>query len=270
MYRPEIILEGAKNARDLGGMELPGGRIKPHRLIRSGMLARISDSDVECLRGIGLRTVIDFRTAAERAQKPDRVIPGVNYVNCMLLQDKTEGVTRDVPETLEEEAARTVAMARRLMARDPDGRAQMRSLYPILVTDEHSVANYRRFFELLLEHEQGALLYHCTMGKDRVGTATALLLTALSADRETIMHDYLITAERCADGTAALLDRCRAFTDSEAELEFIYRLDTVEDSFLNAMFQTLDAVYGGAECFLTDVMLLDGEKREKLRQLYLE
>lgn len=270
MYEPEIILNGAKNARDLGGIEIGGKRFKHGRIIRSGMLARISDRDVEYLQSIDLRMVVDFRTKAERCQKPDRIVPGADYVNCMLLRDQTEGVTRDKPETLEEEAQRTVAMARRLMAHDPDGRVQMRSLYPILVTDENAVNNYRYFFELLLAHEEGALLYHCTMGKDRVGIATALLLSALGAERETIMHDYLITAQRCADGTRALIERCRSITEDAAELEFIYHLDTVEESFLDAMFETLDTLYGGTEAFLTNQMGLDEAKREKLKRLYLE
>ena len=92
-------------------------------------------------------------------------------------------------------------MAQRLMARDPDGAAQMRSLYPIMVSVEHSVQHYRKFFEILLRHEEGALLYHCTMGKDRVGTATALILSALGVPRETIYADYLIRA------TAVLRER---------------------------------------------------------------
>lgn len=270
MYEPKIILEGAKNARDLGGIEIGSRKFKHGRVIRSGMLARISDRDIEYLQSVGLRTVVDFRTKAERCQKPDKIVPGADYVNCMLLRDQTDGVTRDKPETLEEEAQRTVAMARRLMAHDPDGRAQMRSLYPILVTDENAVSNYRFFFELLLAHEEGALLYHCTMGKDRVGIATALLLSALGADRETIMRDYMITAQRCAEGTKALIERCRSITEDEAELEFIYHLDTVEEGFLTTMFETLDERYGGTEAFLTNQMGLDDSKRERLRYLYLE
>lgn len=40
MYAPEIILSGAPNARDLGGIETIDGRVlRPGRLIRSGMLA---------------------------------------------------------------------------------------------------------------------------------------------------------------------------------------------------------------------------------------
>ena len=144
MYSPEIILSGAPNARDLGGIETIDGRVlRPGRLIRSGMLSRLDDNDISYLKNAGLRTVVDFRTTAERLQKPDRLPEGVEYIICPMLEDKTEGITRDKPETEDEEAQRTVKMARRLMERGPDAAAQMRSLYPILVTLEHSVLHYR-------------------------------------------------------------------------------------------------------------------------------
>ncbi len=271
MYDPEKILTGAPNARDLGGIEtMDGRRIKPNRLIRSGMLARLTDEDVEYLKFAGLKTVVDFRTSAERVQKPDRVIDGAEYIVCPMLEDKTDGITRDKPESEDEEAQRTLKMARRLMEHDPDGVRQMRSLYPILVTLDHSLEHYRRFFEILLKHEDGALLYHCTMGKDRVGTATALLLTALGVPREGIVADYMITRERCAPGTQRLLNNCRKFTDDEAVLEFVYRLDTVQEDFIAATFETIDEVHGGMDRFLRDKMGLDAAAIERLKLLYLE
>lgn len=271
MYDPEKILTGAPNARDLGGIEtMDGRRIKPNRLIRSGMLARLTDEDVEYLKSAGLKTIVDFRTSAERVQKPDRVIDGAEYIVCPMLEDKTEGITRDKPESEDEEAQRTLKMARRLMEHDPDGVRQMRSLYPILVTLDHSLEHYRRFFEILLKHEDGALLYHCTMGKDRVGTATALLLTALGVPREGIVADYMITRERCAPGTQRLLNNCRKFTDDEAVLEFVYRLDTVQEDFIAATFETIDEVHGGMDRFLRDKMGLDAAAIERLKMLYLD
>lgn len=271
MYDPEKILTGAPNARDLGGIEtMDGRRIKPNRLIRSGMLARLTDEDVEYLKSAGLKTVVDFRTSAERVQKPDRVIDGAEYIVCPMLEDKTDGITRDKPESEDEEAQRTLKMARRLMEHDPDGVRQMRSLYPILVTLDHSLEHYRRFFEILLKHEDGALLYHCTMGKDRVGTATALLLTALGVPREGIVADYMITRERCAPGTQRLLNNCRKFTDDDAVLEFVYRLDTVQEDFIAATFETIDEVHGGMDRFLRDKMGLDAAAIERLKLLYLD
>lgn len=271
MYNPEKILIGAPNARDLGGLEAADGRvIRPNRLIRSGMLSRLTDEDVEYLKAAGLKTVVDFRTSAERVQKPDRKIDGVSYIICPMLEDKTEGITREKPENEDEEAQRILRMARRLMQTDTDGVRQMRSLYPILVTLEHSIEHYRKFFKILLEHENGALLYHCTMGKDRVGTATALLLSALGVPRESIVADYMITAERCAAGTQRLLANCRKYTDDEAVLEFVYRLDTVQEDFIGATFETIDELHGGMDNFLREKMCLGDKSINRLKELYLD
>lgn len=271
MYEPKIILQGAPNARDLGGIETADGRcVKRGRLIRSGMLSRLTDADVEYLENLGLRTIVDFRTAAERAQKPDRVPKGAEHIICPMLEDKLEGISRDKPETEDEEAQRTVKMAHRLMERNPNGVEQMRSLYPVLVSVEHSVEHYRKFFEILLEHEEGALIYHCTMGKDRVGVATALILTALGVPRSIISADYMITAERCAPGTERLIESCRRYTDDPAVLDFIRKLDTVQPDYLDAAFQTIDERWGSLASFMQEQLGLDADKKEKLRRLFLE
>ena len=273
MYSPEIILQGAPNARDLGGIETSdGGVLRKNRLIRSGMLSRLTEADVQYLKNAGLNTVVDFRTSAERIEKPDRVIEGVNYIICPMMEGKTEGITRDKPETADEEAERTVAMAHRLMSSsgDGDGIVQMRSLYPVLVTKEYPVRHYRSFFEILLDHENGALLYHCTMGKDRVGVATALILSALGVPREAIVADYMITKERCAPGTKILIENCRKYTDDEKVLEFIAWLDTVREDFIGAAFNAIDEEYGGMDTFLRSEMALDDAKLERLKNLYLE
>jgi len=270
-YEGKRILEGAPNSRDLGGLNTADGRVlKKNRLIRSGMLRNLTDADAEYLGSVGLKTVVDLRTEREMSEKPDRMIDGVSYIHCPILAMKKDGITRETPETPDEEALRTIEMARRISAMNPDGSVQMRSLYPIMVSTEHALEHFREFFGILLDHTEGALLYHCTMGKDRVGTATALVLTALGVPREDIVSDYMITAERCAEGTERLVKSCRRFCDDEATLEFIRRLDSVEPDFIGAAFETIDALHGGMDAFLREKMGLDEIKLNRLKDLYLE
>ncbi len=265
------ILKGAPNARDLGGIETADGRrIKSGRLIRSGMLGKLEPEDIEYLKGINLKTVVDFRTVQEQIEKPNMKLENVEYMSCSILRGKTEGITREKPETEDEEAIRTVAMAKRLMSQFPDGRAQMRMLYAVLVTDPHAIEHYKKFFDILLNHEDGALLYHCMLGKDRAGTGTALLLSALGVSREDIISDYMITLERCAPGTARLLENCRRYTDNEDEIRFIYELDIVDESFICAGLDTIDKKFGGMDKFLKNHMCLDSAAIERLKGLYLE
>ena len=71
------LLLGAPNARDLGGLPTMDGRtIRPGLLLRSGELAGITEPDAQTLTKYPLRTVVDFRTALAREQKPARVLPG--------------------------------------------------------------------------------------------------------------------------------------------------------------------------------------------------
>ena len=53
-------------------------------------------------------------------------------------------------------------------------------MYLSFLESENGLAGYRAFFQKLLGQKEGeALLWHCTGGKDRAGTAAVLLLSAL-------------------------------------------------------------------------------------------
>ena len=64
----------------------------------------------------------------------------------------------------------------------------IRDRYRSLVTHDYSIAHYRQFFAHLLAQTDGALLYHCSAGKDRVGVGTMLLLTALGVDWPCLLY----------------------------------------------------------------------------------
>ncbi|MGW7288225.1 tyrosine-protein phosphatase, partial [Streptomyces sp. NPDC054847] len=55
------------NLRDLGGTPLPGGRsVRSGLLFRSGQLDRMDAASDPAVAALGIRTVVDFRTRAER------------------------------------------------------------------------------------------------------------------------------------------------------------------------------------------------------------
>ena len=62
-----LPLVGASNFRDLGGYPTTdGGLTRWGELFRSDTLHELTEADLEVLRGVGLATVIDLRTATER------------------------------------------------------------------------------------------------------------------------------------------------------------------------------------------------------------
>ena len=60
-----IDLTGAMNCRDLGGYHTrEGRRIRTNAIFRSDRLSELVQDDLEELASYGMRTVVDFRTAA--------------------------------------------------------------------------------------------------------------------------------------------------------------------------------------------------------------
>ncbi|WP_324195366.1 tyrosine-protein phosphatase [Nocardia abscessus] len=86
----------------------------------------------------------------------------------------------------------------------------------------------------------GAVLFHCTAGKDRTGWTAAVLLTLLGVDRATVTEDYLLS------------NRYRAARADDP-------LNGVQQSWLDAAFDQADRTYGsltpmsGTDCDSTIV-----------------
>ncbi len=266
-YLPESFLRGQINARDLGGIRAAGGRtVKKHKLIRSGELSRLTEADLEKLTHIRLSAVVDLRSPSELALKKDRLPDGVRFVHCPVVSDLIPGITRESVEDPYD------GLKRADYARDlrEGGMAKMRSLYPILVESENAVQQYRRFFDCVLANGDGAVLFHCAMGKDRAGVAAALLLYALGASREDIMRDYMYTALVCAEKIRSDTDACRELTNDEELLESIYWLNTTHESYLDAMFRSCTEQCGSVERYLAEKLGLTQNKLSQLRTMYLE
>lgn len=265
-----IELEGLQNTRDLGGYETASGRkIKDKRIIRSGALASATEADLRILvEQYNLKKIVDFRTRTERREKPDPVIEGVEYIADPILEEAAMGITH---EREREPADLVEAMARMCREVGDEAENYLASLYPMLVTREYSIERYKDFFDLLLDNTEGALLYHCSEGKDRVGTATALLLSALGVERDEIMRDYLLTGrftEKKRQETLRLI-RERYPQEEQIHSRFLL-LNGVDESYLRSVFDTVEREYGSMRSFLTDRMGLDARRLKRLEDMYLQ
>ena len=123
--------------------------------------------------------------------------------------------------------------------------------------------------KLLLAQTDGALLYHCTAGKARVGVGTMLLLTALGVDWPVIVENYLITNERMAASTDCLLTAVVDYDLSEAEREVIRTFDRADAAFLTAARDAVAERYGSVDAFLTQALGVGAAERAALRARYL-
>lgn len=265
-----IPLKSLVNTRDLGGYQtMDGRRILPGRLIRSGALYEAATEDIKLLtKEYRLGTIIDFRTGEERRQKPDPEIPGVKNLFNPILDEKTVGIT------FEEEAEKKKSAVGSLLAHaaSMEGKPEnyINQLYEDLALNPHAAKAYGSFFDLLINADDRAILWHCTAGKDRVGIGTALLLSALGVDRATIIRDFMQTnvyVKESVERTAALAEE---ETKDAALAECIRVLLTVsEDSILHA-FAAMERKYGDIDAYLERHIGLTKEKKKGLRRKFLE
>ncbi|MBE5807984.1 MAG: tyrosine-protein phosphatase [Clostridiales bacterium] len=174
----DITLTGVHNARDLGGTRTRDGRIiRPGCLIRSAHLGQATPRDVEILRREHrLDTVIDLRTEQEIVERPDRLY-GLNYLHFSIIEALMHGVTHEQA------------------AGEPETYPDMADLYRAMMLDRCGIENFHDALEAIFgfDYDRGAVLWHCTEGKDRCGMTAALVLEALGVDRDAILEDYLLT-----------------------------------------------------------------------------
>ncbi|WP_150252057.1 tyrosine-protein phosphatase [Nocardiopsis deserti] len=166
------------NFRDLGGVAVHGGRIRPGLVFRSDDLATATPDFVRsACRERGIGHLIDLRSPGEvastgRGPFADREVTGhtVDYHHITLSVDLTPG-GRDLaslPTTPEGVAAFYADMADRSAA----------SLATILT---------------LLAFTDRPAVFHCAAGKDRTGVLAALLLGAVGAGEDAVVEDYART-----------------------------------------------------------------------------
>ncbi len=264
----KITMQGATNARDLGGIVTPLGKIKMQRLIRCGHLHKITEEDVQILRQNKLQRVVDLRTELEQAKSPDVIIDGVQYVTNPIMSATTFGITYE-KSSGEEIGEMLQAGIRRMLARGEDPRCHLEILYRKFVSDSVSLVGYGSFLKLLANNPvEGATLWHCSAGKDRVGTCTALLLHCLGASRQQIMDDYLLTNEQNKPFLDMVMSKIRGTLDDE-QIALIQGMLSVKESYLQSFWTEIEQRYGSVESFISACGVTQTDIA-KLRENYLE
>lgn len=250
-----VPLEQGSNFRDLGGYPAADGRrVKWGRIYRSGATPMLTRADLMMIKALGLAEMVDLRSSEERALAPTR-IQGVRYTAVgYSMMDLMQG--QGVPG--EDQMA---ALYRRM----PDLLApQMRAL----------------FAELL--HGEGPVAYNCSAGQDRTGFATAMVLSALGASRETIIADYhLSTTYRRPEFEMPSFDAAAQAANPVAAMFASFQKDPayktpkpLVDSHKTALLAfALDEVesrYGSVEAYLATAAGVSAADIQKLRAMYLE
>ena len=253
-----INLKTVRNIRDFGGIvNKEGRRIKEHCFIRSAALDSLSKDELKKLTDTyRLKTVIDLRTNLEKEEKPDAINDDINYYHLPPVDELIAGLTHE-----------NAADKKAILDNIPD----MPELYRKVANNETAVSQMKKVFEVIVNAKDGeAVLWHCSEGKDRCGITSALLLSLLDVDRETIFEDYLYTnkvAHKRATKMAALVF---LVTRDRIKTKQVWYAFAADRSFLEAAFDEMEKRNGSVEKFLEESLGITKEMKENFKNRFLE
>ncbi|SFJ67298.1 tyrosine-protein phosphatase [Cellulomonas sp. KH9] len=239
-----IASDTVANLRDVGGRPTADGRqVRRGLVLRSAELRSAAIADDPVVGGLGVRTVVDLRTAAERAAAPDVLPPGAHGVHADVLQATTQAPAADLGELLR----RPQEASQLLAALDPA--AQMQRTYVDLVVGESGRTGYATLLRRFLDPGSTPVLYHCTAGKDRTGWATTVLLLAAGVDEAVAREEYLAVNPALRAMYGPLL---QGFADVGGDPALLVPLLEVREEYLDAALGAVTEHFGSFAGYLRD------------------
>ena len=265
-----IAFEGIENGRDMGSLVMQDGRtVRFDMLVRSANLSEATDADVAILKNqYHLSDVFDFRFDAEAAAAPDRIIDGVNYIQLSTLPEALIAAMSPSSSGSGQIDTRDIGSLVINKAFDPQAQEFARQLYPAIVTDGQAQQYYGEFLRGVL-NAKGGVLWHCSQGKDRAGWASAFVLAALGASRETIVEDFDLSNQSYAAKVEALSAQLRDKEGGDEAVAFIRAMVGVSRENFETTLDLIDQKYGSMSQYIENQLGFSKEEQQQLRDKYL-
>ena len=256
--RRHIVLDGAQNFRDLGGYATDDGHtVRWGLLYRSDNLSKLSDADLAKLHALGIKLVCDFRSAAEKAEEPDR-----------LPADDPPAVA-ELP--IFDESFSPAEFKKRLTSGDLgdlDLRQALTDANRLFAT--RFAGEYRAMFARITQPANLPAVVHCTAGKDRAGFAAAAILRTLGVPEETVYEDFLLTNHYTAKKIERMLWTIRLVSLFRVDPERVRPVLSVERGYLAAAFDEITKRYGSFDAYRREALGMDDARTAAFRRLALE
>ncbi|MBA2287971.1 MAG: tyrosine-protein phosphatase [Ktedonobacteraceae bacterium] len=241
LLQRRLALEGCYNVRDIGGYETLDGRTTRWRtLLRADSLNGLSLESQRLLLAYPVRTIIDLRRTAELRRVPAifATSQAVRYVSISLLEDERK--VREVQS--------------------------LQMLYRLIL--ETCQEPLKQILQLMATEDVFPCAVHCTVGKDRTGLITALLLSIANVPASTIANDYALS-EQYLEPLFALL-RARAAQDGHGhDGESREWLTQARPETMLATLSYLEQQYGSVKEYVQSIGMTR-EQLERLRSILVE
>ena len=259
-----IDIPSVPNLRDIGGyVTADGHRVRTGLLYRSAELDHLrgQDADIARFEELGIRTVVDLRTEAERTAAPDFVPDGVTDLICDVLADDAGAGPAQLLKVISDPAAAEEMLG--------GGRAveMFEGGYRDIVSLASALRGYRTMFETIVDEGALPLLFHCTTGKDRTGWAAASTLLLLGVAEETVLAEYELTNRDLIPALKPVFEQFRA---AGGDPELLRPVLGVDAAYLAAALAEMRDRFGTIEGYFADGLGIVEDGQAALRGALLE
>jgi protein-tyrosine phosphatase len=260
-----VQLDGQANMRDLGGYETADGQsLKWGEVYRSGEFPHLTDEDVAKLKDLEIRTVVNFLLPQEiEMTGRDRLPDGV----------------REIADPIQGERASELTMVTKSAIKSGEFEKlppEMNAEFHRLLLDEGK-EQYAALLRKAADPANRPLVFHCSHGVHRTGTATAILMSALGVPWEVIREDYLLTNEYRAEEVSATLDKIRSMVadkrgvaPEEVDMSNVEAFYILDGSYIDGALEQAVAEYGSMEDYIREGLGISDDEIEMLKNQLLE
>ncbi len=257
-----VSIPGLPNGRDLGGLPCDGGIIRSGLLFRSAAPADQAAS--AAMASLGIRTVVDLRTSAEREQQPTVLPLGAVRRGADVLADASYAGAANLGKLAAE------ALSGRDVADGFAGR-DLRAIMLESYRDFAELGSGRRavaeVLHILADPASGPVLLHCTAGKDRTGWVIAVVLHIAGVPWDAIMEDYLLSGPEVRAIFSVFLD---SLGDGAAAAEVLGPVLGVFPEYLESARSSAEREFGSMEGYLHEGLRLEHQAVDAIRTRLLE
>ncbi|MBN2661163.1 MAG: tyrosine-protein phosphatase [Tannerellaceae bacterium] len=243
-----VAMDSVQNLRDIGGyVNNRDFTTRWGKIYRSGKLNTLSEWDSMRLDNLGIKTIIDLRGANEVHKEP------IRYKNLKV-------INLPIPITDEDSVSKLIEEGR---MRKGDAILFLQDMYLQFIKGNSPM--FASAMNELLDKENYPVLITCSLGKDRAGFLSALILASLGVPEDTILKDYT-TSNDCIEinKIAKLANGLNA--DAQETFTVIINAD---ETYLDIAIKKILKDYGSMDKYLDKEIGMNEKKRAKLKEIML-
>ena len=230
-----LPLEQGFNFRGIGGYPAGAGlTVRPELIFRSAQLARLSEADLDRIRALAPRLVIDLRSDQEVTTGP-----------CQLAQEPETGYLHRPISNVGNPLRQLHAI---VLRRDRLPQMMYEGYTQVMI--EGNAPVFGQVLKQLADPANHPTIVHCTAGKDRTGLVIAFLLLLLGVPEPIVLADYSLSNLAYDQLVANLAGELRRLTELGIPLAQLQPIFAADPDLLAAALAYIRGQYGTLEAYL--------------------